>query len=258
MELLRLIKKTTGLITARDTNNCIIYKYAPLDTNTISNLINEIIYFNTVSNFDDPTDAAFRILTGGKAVDSKNLSPENVKKLYDFMKVKYINDAPEQEPMLTLVRVCDQLEDALKKYIGISCFSQHDICHICQLPQLSPLMLTHYSNRHSGIVIEYQCSKPEILKKVNYSPKYKYFNYADILNNIIPKEYPKHLEINDKVISPLRFKFEEWAYQNEYRIFYAPNESQNYSELGLQAKRIYLFRIESEKRYFRWDSKNSR
>lgn len=221
-------------------SNQIIYKYAPLDINTISNLVNETIYFNRVSNFDDPTDAAFIILTGGETIDRNNLSPENVQKLYSFMGVRYNNEAPEQEPALTLTRVCSQLEKALKKYIGISCFSQHDICHTCQFPQLNPLMLTHYSARHSGIIIEYQCDKHEILKKVNYSPEYKHFNYADILNNLIHKEYPKRLEINDKIISPLLFKFEEWIYQNEYRIFSTPNESRPYSELGLKVNRIFF------------------
>lgn len=91
------------------------YKYAPLNAYTLSNLINRSIYFNHVSNFDDPTDSAFRILIGDEAIDRKNLSKDNIKKLFKFMRVSYTHNDEKQEPSLTLMRVCDQLEKALKR-----------------------------------------------------------------------------------------------------------------------------------------------
>jgi len=211
-----------------------IYKYAPLDINTISSLLLESIYFSKVSDFDDPTDAAFTISTGSNATDAEAHSIENTKKLYDFMGEQYSADD-------SLNKTCCLLEKALKEHIGIFCCSKHRVCQKCTFPELNPLMLSHYSEKHRGIVIEYQHTKPQLLHQVDYKTnEYRHFNYAELLQHFLPQDTLKKLEINSEIIKPLLFKFKNWIYQDEYRIFNVPNKSIPYSDLGLAATRIFF------------------
>lgn len=102
-------------------------------------------------------------------------------------------------------------------------------------------MLSHYSDHHKGIVIEYQCNQPNLFQSVKYNPTYKHFCYDQILNNFIPRDTPRGIEINNEVLKPLLFKFQEWNYQNEHRIFSSlPHQTKNISEFGLKITRIYF------------------
>jgi hypothetical protein len=217
-----------------------LYKYTKLDATTISNLVNDLIYFNLVENFNDPTDSAFTILTGGETTSTENRI-EDLKTVCKFMGVKYQHEAKEGQNSLALTQISIQLEAALKKYIGVCCFSEHQRCLTCECPSLCPLMLSHYAYGHTGIIIEYECTQPDHIKAVQYKKTSEHFNYASIMKGFKPKYFPiKCLEINDDIIAPLLFKFEQWRAQEEKRIFSEPLQLKSCPDFGLKIKSIYF------------------
>lgn len=214
------------------------YKYAVLDTYTLTNLINSEIYFNKVSNFDDPTDSAYIIQTGDKNISADDLSQEKLEQLFDLMDIPFEKGKSKRH----LDDICRILEKSLKKYIGVFCITKHNLCKKCNFPEINPIMLSQYADHHKGLIIEYECYKPEIVRRIVYESTYKHFECDAILNNFNAGFMPRRVSsLNDAVLRPLLFKFKEWAYQNEYRIFsYLPGYTQPINNFELKITRIYF------------------
>jgi len=104
-------------------------------------------------------------------------------------------------------------------------------------------MLAHYSNNHTGAVIEYQ-HNPKVIgvqAQVNYLPQIKHFCFKRVLSSLQFNGNYTNLEINDELIKPLCYKFQDWKYEKEYRLFNnGPQNTGNCDDYGLKIRRIYF------------------
>lgn len=214
-------------------NDDFYYKYAPLNQYTLSNLFDNTIYFNKAENFDDPIDCSFSI---GATQPSLYLNTQR-DELYKFSNEPYRHyTAPDFDPY----RHHRLLENIFKNEVGIACLTKHQVCNKCGFPNLNPVMMSLYAARHSGIVIEYKKSKKTKIYKVNYGNSYKEFCFGAILDAIEFKQNPREVILNKHSSKPLLFKFHEWEYQNEYRIFDLPNHAKLLDHHGLCIERIFI------------------
>jgi hypothetical protein len=72
-----------------------------------------------------------------------------------------------------------------------------------------PVMWGHYAEKHSGVVLEFEVN-PETVTKVSYERK----RLIDVERNFISKTPITY----DTVKELLSVKYENWSYENEYRI----------------------------------------
>ncbi|HEU5281727.1 MAG TPA: hypothetical protein VFU82_07110 [Gammaproteobacteria bacterium] len=209
------------------------YRYMPLDQYAITNLYDNTLHFNKAENFDDPTDCAFSI----GAIQPSLVMNCNMTALYEFCdeQPKHRTD-PEFDPFIHH----RLLENILKNDVGIACFTKHQMCKKCGLPTLNPIMLSLYADKHRGIIVEYSASKTTKIYKVNYGHTYKEFCFGEIIDSIKLRNKSRKVILNKKSSKPLLFKFNEWKYQNEYRMFGKPNFSVPLDKLGLSIKRIFI------------------
>lgn len=214
-------------------DNFTIYKYTPLDQYALANLYDNTIYFNKAENFDDPVDCAFTI---GARQPSLVLNSK-LSDLYEFCNQwpRHRTD-PDYDPYLHH----RLLENILKDEVGIASFAEHKKCTNCGFPSLNPVMMSLYAAKHTGIVIEYKVSSKTTIHKVVYGNVYREFGFGAIIDSIQFSNEPRRVILDEQSCQPLLFKFNEWKYQQEYRIFDNPNCAVQLKSHRLSIKRIFI------------------
>jgi DUF2971 family protein len=200
-----------------------LYKFEKLNVQTLRNLKNAQIYFNTPASFNDPFDCSAlntsAILTDNNVVEifKRYLRDNNIR--VDF-EINSIKDVPQKN--------IDQIHEAFEKMFiekqdellnkrGCTCFSEVNN---------NILLWSHYADGHKGICLEFDASFPLFskIRKVNYSLDFPVINPIKFL-------YGSNDEKIEEGKKPLFTKYECWSYEKEWRLFHEePNKEFGYLE----------------------------
>jgi hypothetical protein len=198
---------------------------------TIDNLSKNLLYFSVPSNFNDPFDS--KIYVDNKAKEEQWIShlcnkykcdPDEAKiKMKGYKKYKDGLISPPNRILfeyMNVPRVC--------------CFSGR-----CD----SILMWSHYADHHKGICLCFRATAnfddyyiplriPSSETPINYA-RMGLLEEVQYDKGLIPKINPFDDPIkNDKIISErLLTKFEDWYYEEEYRIIHPDHREYNASPL---------------------------
>jgi hypothetical protein len=115
----------------------ILYKYRPFDANALLLLINRSLYFANPDDLNDPLDCQIGI---NAALESATDSPDLRRKIYSFIQsANTVDDARE------LI----QEFEVQRKQFAVLAFTKEN---------RSPLMWSHYADRHKGFCIGFNFS----------------------------------------------------------------------------------------------------
>lgn len=190
-----------------------LFQYSPINEYSLENLEKGQIFFNVVNKVNDPYEGIFDF----------EVEPELET---EFLKLVYGNQCDEKilaefsfEELMTNV-IYDNVNWFLG-YAGISCYSETNT---------SPVMWGNYADSQKGICVSYN-SEIGVFKeaqKVSYSNDVLklHFNSQDKISN----EYIKqHLEPS------LYLKYQEWAYEKEWRIISSEFHIRRYPDTAIKA-----------------------
>ncbi len=208
-----------------------LYKYRPLNRNTMSILLNSELYFSDPNTFNDPFDSEYSI----------DLPIDIAKNALEFANKLVLNKYEEQNPKeatATRIVLLDIIQNRdinyLKKYLikilGNSLKLNKINIGICSLSKVynNTLMWSHYAKNHSGICIGFDDSTPlfKDAKKIEYSNHYYLFN----MRTFNKTKY---------ILDPFLRKSWHWRYEKEYRIISRSGPGLQYFD-PISIKRIYF------------------
>lgn len=205
-----------------------LYKYEKINVQTLRNLKNAQIYFNTPASFNDPFDCsvleASVILGDNEVVElykrflkSKNkLANTEINSVEDIPKddIKQIHQASEKHLKAQQNKILTQT--------GCTCFSEIND---------NILLWSHYADGHKGICLEFDTSFPLFakVKDVKYSQRFPSMDPIKML-------FGSNDEISEEWLKPLCTKYECWGYEKEWRVFHEePNIEYGYSVEALKS-----------------------
>jgi hypothetical protein len=204
-----------------------LYKFEKLNVQTLPNLKNAQVYFNTPASFNDPFDGsvleASVILTDRNVVELYKRYLQNKNQIIDI-EVNSIKDIPQKD--------IDQIHISFEKVLkhqqleilnerGCTCFSE---------VKDNILLWSHYADGHKGICLEFDTSFPLFgkVKEVKYSQKFPSMDPIKML-------FGNRDEISEEWLKPLCTKYECWGYEKEWRVFHEkPNIEYGYSVEALK------------------------
>jgi hypothetical protein len=171
-----------------------LFKYRPININTLDSINNHYFYFSKAPNLNDPFDCRVNI--------QSLTNQENVKKWM----LLHNNEAEISE-----------LEDSISG--GFKIFSQSKVNN-------NILMWSHYADSHQGVCLEYtinysknkMCFKVEPFRTENHN---SYNVHNEDLLYISEVRYSKDIPVDDSdelLFDSLITKGVDWAYEKEYRI----------------------------------------
>ncbi len=196
----------------------ILYKYRPINKNTISSLINSEFHYSFAEQFNDPFDCDFYYYNKGTRKDKvsyllKRLPMSSKKFIEMFKELNSINfnnrKVKDKYPSLI------SGEKSNDKSLIVNCFTKK--------PN-NILMWSHYADNHKGICIGYNYKKNGeklffemgenmlIGLKSSIAPLYK-VRYD--IKYPLPYNFFKE-EPND-LMRFFKVKYKEWEYEKEYR-----------------------------------------
>ncbi|CAG9932947.1 DUF2971 domain-containing protein [Candidatus Nitrotoga arctica] len=189
----------------------LLYKYEPFTAQSLQNLKNQVIYFGSPLNFNDPYDCAltpnFKKPTNdeiNKIRDHYLADPD----LEDNIRQMYKTALPSKLEEI-FIRTCENvLKDAIQKFLlnrGVSCFSEK---------KDNLLMWSHYGDHCKGFCLEFKSSADPFqgLKKVLYKQDIPVF---DIVHMLCDEDF-------DPIIVTLYCtKAIDWAYEQEWRVIHS-------------------------------------
>ena len=183
-----------------------LYKYEPLNAQTLRNIKGQILYFGSPLNFNDPYDCAL-------TPRFKPLSDEEVESLRAFYLAQERLSGSQREEFATSTTeelrgtfaraAASALRDNISRVLttcGITCFSELNS---------DLLMWSHYGGRYKGICLEFDTRiEPfDRVRPVNYVSELPQLDVADMLMN-------GNL---DQAIDLFCTKSASWAYEKEWR-----------------------------------------
>ena len=205
-----------------------LYKYRPINKNTLLNLVNHQIWFPKPCEIDDPYDCAIHIerkhITNDESEELFNLWKEN--KLFpgtNFSEVEglYSTNGKPNERFKELFEnagksMFTKERDNIINQWGVACFSEiYDDQNMWAL----------YSDKHRGICLQFDCNYFFANSiQVNYKAEIPAMSIAEILKN----------QATGSLQLMTTTKAECWAYQKEVRIFMEQgNKNYNYDPKAL-------------------------
>ncbi|HVZ47069.1 MAG TPA: DUF2971 domain-containing protein [Ramlibacter sp.] len=183
-----------------------LYKYEAFSPQALENLKNQVIYFNSPLQFNDPYDCAL-------SPSIKDLSDEDVEKIRShYLSRPDISDRPRFEfetmtvPALRAMLLKtgqDVLEKQVRQFVsqrGVSCFSE--------VPD-NLLMWSHYASHHRGFCLEFRTDAEPFqrIRPVTYSKTMPEYDLAKML-------YDRDF---DHIESLYCTKGWDWSYEREWR-----------------------------------------
>lgn len=186
-----------------------IIKFAKADNYLFENLLNNTLYFNKVSNFNDPFEGIFRYTV-----------PEDSEEFKDF----YLNHYHGRRELLPYyLSYPKEFEKKLNEFFE-SKFKNNAVCCFSTYKNKNDiLMWAHYGDRFSGVCLIFNRNE---LKFYGYIEDSTLIGYPEGPINIdyitvYPNENPLKKELNHKKI--LTMKFKKWIGEKEVR-YIAPLE----------------------------------
>jgi hypothetical protein len=204
-----------------------LYKFEKINEQTLRNLKNAQLFFNTPSSFNDPFDCsvleASVILNHSDYIDIfKHYLNEHGIDLKT--EIKDISDIPEKYRNQIYNGIQQILKQNQHQYLydtGCTCFSERND-HI--------LMWSHYADGHKGFCLEFNTSfKPfQNAMQVNYSYDFPSINIKKLITD--------HQALDKDLLSPILTKHKFWCYEKEWRIFHKePHKPYGYGVDALNA-----------------------
>lgn len=184
-----------------------LYKYESFSTQSLQNLKNQVFYFGSPLNFNDPYDCALlpkiKELTNNDVEKYKSYLSSNSQEMRKFLR-KYGSISPdsirkmfsdEGEPLMRIA-----ITDFLEKR-GVSCFSEK---------KDNLLMWSHYGDGGKGFGLEFSTSDDTFqkIRKVCYSDKIPEINIVTMLCDGDPDELIDNLYCTKSI---------DWSYEQEWR-----------------------------------------
>ena len=204
-----------------------LYKFEKINEQTLRNLKNAQLFFNTPSSFNDPFDCSILetsvILDNSDYVDIFN-HYFNEHDIILKSEIKDISDIPEKYKKQIYSGIQNTLKQKQHQYLyntGCTCFSERKD-HI--------LMWSHYADCHKGFCLEFNTSfQPfQNAMQVNYSYDYPSINLKKLILN--------HQAHDEGLLSPILTKHKCWCYEKEWRIFHKePHKPYGYEVDALNA-----------------------
>jgi len=192
-----------------------LYKYFEYNENFKSSLRKGNLWFSDPSKFNDPFEFRLQV--------DKNLNEEDILEYFELYKKLSVN--PSESVVLDFNNVLYKYRTSPQKFIqlyltpfvehirnfGVCCFST---------AKNNILMWSHYADKHSGIVVEYdrQLLDETIIKKNNL------VQMTAIDQITYSNEFPlikissSHRKVSDEIKKVLFTKSVEWKYEKEVRI----------------------------------------
>lgn len=183
-----------------------LYKYEPFTARSLQNLKDQVIYFGSPLNFNDPYDCAL-------SPSIKEPSDAEIERIRQHYLAKpELEEKVRREFKLAAVsklRVMflrigqNVLDQAISDFLsrrGVSCFSE-------KVDSL--LMWSHYGDHCKGFCLEFDTSKEPFakIKKVRYGQAMPEF---DVMPMLCDEDF-------DHVLDLYCTKALDWAYENEWR-----------------------------------------
>lgn len=183
---------------------------------TKENLLNNVWFFNSPDNFNDPFDTLANIKTDCKPetimeyMVSGYMMSENIprqvaeqKALEKLKTSKLFSDIP------TLKRSAEEVILEYRKRTGVCCFTSNKPDTL--------LMWSHYADKHRGICLEFEITTG----KVEYQIPNSIFKI--IIAGVFKMKYQKKLPIFnffefEGAFELLTTKHRRWIYEQEYRL----------------------------------------
>lgn len=129
--------------------------------------------------------------------------------------------------------------EGIKNHSLTTCFSGD--------AEINMPMWAHYANNHKGYCVSFRVSKPELITPVFYESKR--VGIASVAINLFSafynKDEEKMLKYSTLYNLSLCCKQSFWEYENEYRLVYPSNNSNNgqlisLEEIGLEVESIFI------------------
>lgn len=183
-----------------------LYKYESFTAQSLQNLKDQVVYFGSPLNFNDPYDCAL----SPSIKEPSDIDVERIRKHY--LKDPQLNAITRSEFEMTstaalkntLVRIGKNvLEEEIKKFLsirGVSCFSEM---------KENLLMWSHYGDHCKGFCLEFSTLVDPFQKtrRVNYTQE---MPVVDIVPMLCDEDYGQVLDLYcTKAI--------DWAYEKEWR-----------------------------------------
>lgn len=196
-------------------------------------ITDEVVYFSSVSNFNDPMDSEFAVLTGGQA---------ELRKSDDLEKVRsFIENKPELKIKVPddVTKLGYSLEMILLKCTGVASFSRVHEYFDKDIPRVSPAMLSHYASNQNGFCVYFDYDEQyNKFFDVDYIDRYEHFSTREIIDNIDWTCGKLNLENLQR--NPFRVKNIDWERECEYRVFHKPKSKLKFNTLGITIDKIFL------------------
>lgn len=183
-----------------------LFKYEAFSARALQNLKEQVIYFGSPLQFNDPYDCALtpRIKSPSNSdIDRLRKQYGSDPKLPEVTREKF-KTMPEEKLRELIFRTgMKQLQEGVSEFLssnGVSCFSEVND---------SLLMWSHYSDSGKGFCLEFRTDKSpfEKLHQVQYTTKMPEVDIVSILCG----------DSRAELINRYRTKAEDWRYEKEWR-----------------------------------------
>lgn len=192
-----------------------LFKFRPIDLNTLESLRDNYLFFNNPIDFNDPFDCRMNINYSG--------NEKEWTKFLDRMKT------PMEEREFTINHLSNFNTFQNEK---MNPMINHKVLSLSE--KFDEILLwSHYTNNHQGICIEYNTHRIDEMDDLQFMIFDKeYVNYPlndSGINNILPIKKVSYLKSLPSEFNPLRdssdeldkfilTKYEKWCYEKEWRI----------------------------------------
>jgi hypothetical protein len=207
-----------------------LYKYEKLNVQTLRNLKNAKIYFNTPASFNDPFDCSVLetsiLLTDSDIVEifKRYLLDNSIRVDFEISSKKNVPQKNIDQIYMAFEKKLRDKQDELLNKRGCTCFSEVND---------NILMWSHYADGHKGICLEFDTSSSLFgkAKKVDYFPNLPSINPIKLL-------FGSDNEIVEEIKKTLFTKYKCWDYEKEWRLYHKePNKEYGY---GTALKSVYF------------------
>ncbi len=176
-----------------------LYKYRDFNENTNRIITQASLYLSPIEKFNDPFDSSLSY--------RQHYTKEEIRKYWkNFLKgntqLSFEQVIKTNGKNDNFVKTQNKMRDKARKEMGVLSLSKN---------YTSILMWSHYANNHKGLVFEFEAKYTDSClakaMRVGYSIDY------DVLSYVAKREVREK-----QYIKELLTKFEDWSYEEEYRV----------------------------------------
>jgi len=192
-----------------------LYKYRPINENTLDMVRNSELYFSSPFEFNDPFDCRPNFDMEGSLEDYVKLYKRIIKNKNPQLTDKEIDDYTVKNMNIEIIKNKEMMEGFIKESITLMMNTVRLFC----LSEVNDdiLMYSHYANNHKGVCLEFNLNEKdaEQVHKVNYQSKLPSISFVNDFG----------MDVNEFVKVCLLTKSEHWSYEKEHRFLnFLPKE----------------------------------